>query len=193
MQNANHSGQAVPSSPPAYAPSVPISLYREVTAELQATKTTLDAIKQQNQQLVQQNQRLHHEIEKAVQSALNLRQAAIGVSRLAEVNMAAQDSSKPMSRFEGLSKVDVAPVAAPATFRAPTLAPKSISFDSPFPAETLVTEEDSKPRRKVSLESESAGNSLGGWWLGVAIALIVVTAFGAGFLIVRPLLPSSSK
>lgn len=196
MRNANHAGQAVPSSSPSYAPSVPISLYREVTAELQATKAALEAIKQQNQQLTQQNRHLHQEIEKAVQSTLNLRQVAQSISRTSGENSAVDerlmDERLTSSRSETLPKLDIAPIVVPATPRAPMLS-KLPSLGSPFSPETLVIEQDSKPRRKLLPESESSGNSLGGWWLGVAIALIVVSAFGAGFLIVRPLLPSPAS
>lgn len=191
MRNVTNAGQAVPSSSPSYAPSVPISLYREVTAELQATKAALEAIKQQNQQLTQQNRHLHQEIEKAVQSALNLRQAAQSVSRTSAGNSVVEESLTP-SHFETLPQLEIAPIAAPATPRAPMLS-KLPNLDSPFPPETLVIEQDSKPRRKLLPESESSGNQLSGWWLGVVIALIVVTAFGAGFLIVRPLLPSPAS
>ncbi|NET39889.1 MAG: hypothetical protein F6K19_49375 [Cyanothece sp. SIO1E1] len=64
---------AVPNS---YAPAVPISVYRELAEELQATKSMLESVNGQNQQLAKQNQQLRQEIEKVVQSALQLRQMA---------------------------------------------------------------------------------------------------------------------
>ncbi|NJL23707.1 MAG: hypothetical protein HC895_27585, partial [Leptolyngbyaceae cyanobacterium SM1_3_5] len=59
-----------------YAPSVPITVYRELAAELQATKTLLDSMNTQNQQLARHNQQLRQEIEQLAQSAINLRQSA---------------------------------------------------------------------------------------------------------------------
>jgi hypothetical protein len=205
-RNVNGSGQAVSSSPNSYAPSVPISLYREVTAELQATKATMEAIKTQNQQLIKQNQQLRKEIEKAVQSALNLRQAAASLAPVDAVSTSVPrfELQPEQLRSEQL-RLEVSQVAAPMPPRIATPIAKSLDLDSPFPSEMpfpseqsfppekLVIEQDSKPRRKVQPESESSGGLLAGWWLGITIVLVVVTAFGAGFLIVRPLLPSPSS
>lgn len=181
MRNENQPGQAVANS---YSPSVPISLYREVTAELQSTKASMDALKTQNQQLIKQNQQLRQEIEKAVQSALHLRQTANGMTPPSEPQSKAQ---RPVSApdLEMSYTAPVMPPAPPAQF---------FGVESPFPTEELVYEEDSRPRRKIAIEAESVRRELGGWWLGAAILFIVITAFGAGFLLVRPfLMPSNSK
>lgn len=53
-------------------PTVPMSIYRELAGELQATKQQLDEAKQENQSLHQQNQSLRREIRKLVQSVQNL-------------------------------------------------------------------------------------------------------------------------
>jgi hypothetical protein len=180
--------------PPAsgYAPSVPISVYREVVAELQATKTTMDTLKKQNQLLALQNQQLRQEIEKTVQSALHLRQTA---NEMSAINPDAP-STMPV-------RLDLDPEPEP-KFQIPVMPSRSSTstkrnaegsveskLQNPsFSMQDLVIEEDSKPRRKLQLEKESA-SELSGWWLTAVIGLIIVTAFGAGFLIVRPLLPSS--
>src|ERR671932_193136 len=77
----NHSMQNPPTdryTPPTpankYSPSVPISVYRELAAELQTAQAMLDSLKAQNQQLVKQNQQLRQEVEKVVQSAQHLQQ-----------------------------------------------------------------------------------------------------------------------
>lgn len=59
-----------------YAPTVPMSVYRELSAELQASKAMLDSLNQQNQQLARQNQQFRQEIERLSASALNLQQIA---------------------------------------------------------------------------------------------------------------------
>ena len=166
-----------------YAPSVPISLYREVTAELQAAKLAMESLKTQNQQLAKQNQQLRQEIEKTVQSALTLRQAANGMPT---INPDAPPA--PPMRLDLVQEIEP-------KFQIPMMPARPMKSEPRFEPvavheEDLVIEEDSRPRRKIKLEAESS-SELGGWWLAVAIALIVVTAFGAGFLIVRPLLPSS--
>ena len=55
-----------------YPPSVPLCVYRELTAELQAVQSKLDVITSHNQKLVQENQQLRQEITKVIQSCLEL-------------------------------------------------------------------------------------------------------------------------
>jgi hypothetical protein len=59
-----------------YAPSVPISVYRELATELKTTQAMVDALTRQNQQLTRQNKLLRHEIHRFVQSAEQLAQFA---------------------------------------------------------------------------------------------------------------------
>ncbi|MEL6813905.1 MAG: hypothetical protein AAFP03_03710 [Cyanobacteria bacterium J06598_3] len=81
---------AKPAAPTNYAPSVPMSVYRELAAELRANKAVIDSLNSRNQQLVQQNQFLKQEIHNVVQATLNLGQAA-GVARQAAQEMGAQN------------------------------------------------------------------------------------------------------
>jgi hypothetical protein len=184
MRNPKPSGQApTPQPASAYSPSVPISLYREVTAELQASKAMVDALKTQNQQLAKQNQYLRQEIEKAAQSTLHLRQV---VSNLPPVNA----DTPQVPRVEIMPDFE-ADYSAPTVQRppAPSKTFRSEAIESPFVSNELVFEQDSQPLRKI--QSEKRSSELNGWWLGLIIVMIVVTAFGTGFLIVRPLLPAS--
>lgn len=210
-RTANPPGQVTTPSTSAYAASVPISLYREVVTELQAAKAAMEALKSQNQQLTNQNQQLRQEIEKTVQSALNLRQAA---NTFPSIDAAPTPPVIPAidlaPEFEPEFHIPVMPappqpVVRPAKPESKAPAKATIKSNlkanlkatlkptvAAAPAEKLVIEEDSKPRRKVQLEKESSGE-VSGWWLGLVIVMIVVTAFGAGFLIVRPLLTPNSK
>ncbi len=182
-RTAKTSGQPVPSVS-AYSPSVPISLYREVTAELQTSRATVEALKAQNQQLAKQNNYLRQEVEKAALTTLHLRQV---VSNLPPVNMELPQTP----RVEVMPELEArfAPPAAPR----PQVPKHSQveSTESPFLSDDLVFEQESQPRRKI--QSDKRPTELNGWWLGVIIVMIVVTAFGTGFLIVRPLLPSANK
>ncbi|MGF1492989.1 MAG: hypothetical protein ACFBSC_11170 [Microcoleaceae cyanobacterium] len=63
----------IPSS--SYAPSVPISLYREVSAELQTHREIIESIKVENQQLLQQTHQLRQELGNNTQAAGRLQQA----------------------------------------------------------------------------------------------------------------------
>lgn len=189
MQKTPNRSINLPPQAPAtgYAPSVPISVYREVIAELQATKNSVEAMKIQNQQLAKQNQQLRQEIERTVQAALQLRQVS---NAMPGINPAAP----PAPRLDLMPEVEAAsfqiPVMPPRIPLAPKPEPVPSSLE--FPEEKLVIEEDSKPRRKIKPEQDTHFE-LSGWMLGLVIALIVVTAFGAGFLLVRPLLSPSSK
>jgi hypothetical protein len=180
---ANIKPNAKPAEPPvtppassSYAPSVPISLYREVANELQSAKTRAESLRLQNQELLQQNQHLRIEIERVVQSALQLRQAAEAHS---------STSSSAVLPDAALSAVEVhfdPPIAPPSPLPPPPAPP---SLPHP-PRQPIFTEQQPQQRRTTQVEKNS---ELGGWWLILAILVIVVTAFGTGFLIVRPLLP----
>jgi len=162
---------------PAYAPSVPISVYRQVVQELQLAKQSLEGLQTQsqaaiaalnlkNQELAQQNQTLRVEIERVVQSALQLRQMADH-----------QPASTNQSVSEAPSEVEVH--FAPSAATPPT-------SDHPS-QERLIVEHPIQPRR---LSESSKASEVKGWWLVITILLIVTTAFGVGFVVVRPLLPS---
>ena len=49
-------------------PSVPLSVYRELVKELQATQARAESLEAQNQQLVKSNRQLRQEIEGVVRS-----------------------------------------------------------------------------------------------------------------------------
>lgn len=181
MQSAKTSGQSPRANPNTYAPSVPISVYRELAAELQTVQSQVDFFKTQNQQLVKQNQQLRIEIERVVQSSLQLRQVA--------------DTFQPSS-WTGASEaiapepeISVEPVQLITKPHAPRRnpAPKNEPVVDPaINAEELFTHQESQPQRLPKPEST---RDLSGWWLAGIIFLIMVTAFGAGFAIVSPLLP----
>ncbi|MBC7970315.1 MAG: hypothetical protein H7Z11_09345 [Verrucomicrobia bacterium] len=171
--------QTVGSSNPApRSPSVPISLYREVATELKATQAKMESLTQQNQQLTQQNQQLRVEIERVVQSALQLRQVA-------DAHLPTSALPASSSALQGLELHFQHSPPVPSHV-ADTIAPER---PEPRPvAPSLFTEQEAKPRH--SSQTERSADKAGGWWLAIVICFIIVTAFGTGFLIVRPLLPS---
>ena len=159
-----------------HAPSVPISLYREVATELKATQVRLESLTVQNQQLTQQNQQLRVEIERVVQSALQLRQTA-------EAHLPAHQLPMVTTASQGLELHFQPPASAS------TPPPNPIASENPEPAapKSLFTEQEGNLRQPSSKERHA---EMGGWWLAIVICFIIVTAFGTGFFIVRPLLPS---
>ncbi len=271
----SHHAEPTPSAPTRYAPSVPMSVYRELAAELRSNKAVIDSLNSRNQQLTAQNQRLKQEINNFVQATLNLGQFA-GAARqtaFSELSGTVSDASTASSsekiapntlaklvRPQGeaikaaASADDMNSLASPQlytesaadVFSSSTLQPRRVpspiqksmlsaaSSASPERIPTVKrratksTAATAKPaasprissrlpvstRQKISQSSEvvpqakvppklfteqsgeyrSSGlerkedKEIGGIWLALSIVLIIVTAFGAGFLIMKPLL-----
>lgn len=159
-----------------YSPSVPVSVYRELAAELQATKAMVDSLSAQNTHLTNQNHLLRQNIHQMVQVALQLGHSA-GVAHPAEVEMTL--SSPPREEFPGQSVPQQAIQSVPDSTPKPPKRPKA--------ALSKVFTEQTGENRRYTLES-SASSSLSTLWLILSIAIIIFTAFGAGFLIMRPLI-----
>ncbi|MGP1383187.1 MAG: hypothetical protein ACTS2F_06465 [Thainema sp.] len=213
MPNLNAPSPAAPSSTAAsdasgsaaskYAPSVPISVYRELAAELQNTKGKLDTLNGQNQQLVQQNQRLRQEIQKLAQSAVQTQQVveALPAIRFDPARMSAQtalDFDLPLDAEPTATSVAEARPAAASPARKKVAKGNSPSGKRPAngkapksgkaPEVYVIEQEDKRPVQS----SPKKASDMGGLWLAIAIILIIVSAFGAGFLIVRPFLSDSA-
>lgn len=192
MQNHSADRYVPPRSTNAYSASVPISVYRELAAELQAAQATIDTLKSQNQQLVKQNHQLQQQVDKVVQSAQHLQQivSSFGVGHQVEVPRA-----KPVMQPEP-RHVPPPPSPRPAASTPAMEFPSSMDMDdsepdlSPYSETVVIEQEDPRSRRFPQPEGASDVN---GWMLVVAILLIVLTAFGTGFLIVRPLLNSNKR
>lgn len=159
-----------------HAPSVPISVYRELAAELQFTKDQLGTLKTQNHQLIEQNHNLQVEIDRVVQSALKLQQVnnSFKLTQLPE-------SIAPKLQLEHQFEV---PPSAPKPTKKLRVKQGKRSAATRNPE--LTTEQPMNPSRRTPPQRAEVG----GWWLVLVIFLIVATAFGTGFLLVRPLLPS---
>ena len=164
-----------------YCPSVPISVYRELAAELQAAQAMLDSLNGQNQQLVKQNQKLRQEVEKVLQSTQHLQQVVDSLTPVTSAHTPQRHSIPSEPR-----PTPSIPKSAPSRLKVdvPPPHPHLDASTSPY-RESVVIEEESRSRRTSASEGYREVN---GWVLIVAIMLIVLTAFGTGFLIVRPLL-----
>src|SRR5919202_1819756 len=159
-----------PSNP--YSPSVPISVYRELAAELQESRDIVESLKSQNQQLVKQNQQLRQQVEKVVQSAQHLQQivASFGSVSDAEVPRP-QPTIPPEPPFVAPPPPHPRAASIPEEFVPPPQNPEPVP---PPYTETLVIEQEERPRRTPPSEGLS---DVSGWMLLVAILLIVLTAF----------------
>lgn len=206
MINQKSSDKPSPSPQNVYSPSVPISVYRELAAELQATQTMLDSVHAQNQQLLRQNQYFRTEIDRLAQTVIQSQQslAALPMPFLGDrtplpipapqQQPISQQPSKPVAK----SKLPAAPskVASAKAADSPLDAGNVAALPSNTDAEIqqagtlLFTGQDTT--QPSSLDSDRSGE-INGWWLILTIFLIVIGAFGAGFLIVRPLLQQNSR
>ena len=166
-----------------YAPSVPISIYRQLAAELQATKGVVDSLSSQNQQLTRQNQMLRQEIQRVVHTTMQLGQFA---------GVAPQTGGKvPQTGWEEGRAI---PVPIPVKDGQLPHPDSSNALDRPQPLKALdraltqgklFRETGAAPNHP---EKQTAARDLGGLWLALSVFLIVITAFGAGFIIMRPIL-----
>lgn len=192
MQNPSTDRYTTPTAANKYSPSVPITVYRELAAELQAAQTTIDSLKSQNQQLVKQNQQLQQQVEKVVHSAQHLQQIVSSFSGATATNHVDIPRYKPARQPE---PQPVAPPPPPHHYEPHESVLDSVSFQnepefSPYSETVVIEQEDTRVRRPVQSETVADVN---GWMLIIAILLIVLTAFGTGFLIVRPLLNNNKR
>ncbi|AFY35713.1 hypothetical protein [Calothrix sp. PCC 7507] len=197
-------------SPPAYPPpSVPLSIYRELAAELHTTEAKLDALTAKNQQLTQENQLLRQEITKAVQAFLHLQKLvdpqSVAATPAAPTTPSDRPAPSPATNVKNTTNHPVAkaPPRQQVSRPQPPVTPKSssgkshstefsvpvVEMISPMP-ETIFIEE-----QEVSYYSptEPESKEISGWWLVITILLIMLTAFGAGYLVVRPLFEHQSR
>ncbi|MBI1241886.1 hypothetical protein [Umezakia ovalisporum] len=182
-----HHNPAKPPIPETYLPSVPVYVYRQLAKELQLTQAKLNALTEQKQQLEQENQLLRQEIGKVVESFLHLqkfvnstheRNDPQGTLVTGEVKSPGQKSSPPQQ---------VPPHRPPVV--KPTRVSAPVETNHQRMPETYVVEEEVN----YYPPTEKEVKEFSGWWLAIVILLIIFTAFGAGYLIVRPLLEHQNR
>jgi hypothetical protein len=192
-----------------YRASVPIFVYRELAENLQNTQDELGQIKQFNQELLAQNQQLRQEIIKILQAAEQVQQTV----KLLNPPQVSPLKKKSVTPVNSPPKVSIpAPVIEEKSALVSSIS-EEIQEEKivPFTSNFLATDDNIKPappsgvkvRKKrppmkkerlseedsVKEDQESSSvNTLNGWLLFMAILLIVLTAFGAGFIVIRPLL-----
>ncbi len=236
------------SSASGYQSSVPVTVYRELAAELQSTQAKLSFFQLQNDQLTKQNQMLLQEFEaiaqstdriQAILSQSNLPEAKLsevltGIRASSQINSApSRNNPQPQGRPPAAKPHTAdkpATQASPrkasvqktthaiqeAISRARQLATESTpeieseamvgealyydssfaTFDAPAPIPTkplpkleIREEVSSRPLRREareSMEESQESNGLSGWVLTLTIVAIVLTSFGAGYLLMRP-------
>lgn len=193
-----------PSGQPPVAPntgsSVPISLYKEVTAELQNNQQIMAGLKAQNQELIQQNQLLRRELERIILISMQLQQAA---------NTAEMIMKKP-SEVIGNQANHQASIIPPQLGREKNIDNLPIPGEENFPDESstppvnlpFIREPSALPEKLLTEEKRSylarenqprMPKEVKGTWLIIMIFLIVFAAFGTGYFIVRPMLKPANR
>jgi hypothetical protein len=153
------------------APSVPISVYKELAAELQATRAMIESLNTRNQQLAQQNQTIRLEVERVVQASFNLQQ----VVDFMESPSRGSQTIAEMAGDDGAAGRMV-PLRIP------------VEGDRLPLRGALFTEEPSRPQRVG--KGLKKPKDLGNYGILVTVLIVVLAAFGLGFVAVKQLLPS---
>ncbi len=230
-----------------YQASVPVTVYRELAAELQSAQAKLSFFQLQNEQLTKQNQMLLQEFEAIAQSTdrvqailtqsnlpeSKLSEVLAGIRTSSQINTATSRNPQPQGRPPAAKP---RPVDKPATQASPrkaavqqttnaiqeaisrarqlatesphqnpdeTMGGETLYYDSSFatfdaPVSTQVPtskalpkleireEVSSRPLRTESIEESKESTGLSGWVLTLTIVAIVLTSFGAGYLLMRP-------
>ncbi|WP_083305216.1 hypothetical protein [Moorena sp. SIO4G3] len=171
-----------------YCPSVPISVYRELAAELQATQAMLDSLHSQNQHLVKQHQQLRQEVKKVINSALHLQQVINSLEPVspAEVHRPQQVKPPEPRQAPPIPSQRTGKTIPGGEFSPPQRKPQTPPSSY---RETLVIEQ--QDNRSLRSSQPEAVSYVNGWVLVIAILGIVLSAFGAGFLVVKPILDSN--
>jgi hypothetical protein len=187
-----------------YSASVPLSVYRELALELQDTQATMNSLFSQNQKLTQENQLLRQEINKAVESIMQLQKLAdplasynqqlytpVNFDRENQINQPVTEANRTRNFSSNPQQQKVYRPRKSPNSSAPKkpFHPEPISEYFSVPESVYIEEQEVRyyPSRKK--EPPEAN----GLVLIIAIALIIVTAFGAGYLVVRPFLEHRSN
>ncbi|WP_414517074.1 hypothetical protein [Nostoc sp. PCC 9305] len=188
-----HRNSPTPSTQ-AYPPSVPLSVYRELSTELQAAQARLNALTTQNQQLTQENQLLRQEITKVVESFSRLQNFVDShtTANYPQANQASGDVKSAAKRpvTQPRSPQQVSRSRPSVVSKQPAEKSRRQDFSAPvmemnFPVSEPVFIEEQQVSYYSTTEPDVKG--LNGWWLIITILLIMLTAFSAGYFVVRPL------
>lgn len=167
-----------------YAPSaVPMVVHRQILSELEGAKQHIQALTQDNQRLQKQNQDLLVEIDRVVKSVRRLQGLAEHHPLSPQPISPQPPQQKPPTSHRPPDYRDPYPQAHSQPLYNP------MGEDDPYPA----THPEYPEGTATRLQRDSLQRDTGGWWLILTVLLIVVTAFGTGFLIVRPFLGNSSS
>jgi uncharacterized protein YigA (DUF484 family) len=190
-------------SKPSYTTSVPMSVFREVSTDLRGTQNELTSLKRANQALLQQNQYLKLEMQRVAEQTQEVVNGFVDVENPVELlnrsmaeSIVVEDRLEPdyeshWNAFEPpLPQVPVR-MAMPRikVNRRPQAVRSSQTLSQPQPILGFLQE--ARARLTFPEQGSTVASELSGWKLTMLMMIIVLSAFGAGFLIVRPLMSNS--
>ncbi|MBE9217924.1 hypothetical protein [Dolichospermum flos-aquae] len=203
------------SQPPTnYPPSVPLYVYRELTAELQAIQSKLDVVTNHNQKLAQENQQLRQEITKVIESCLELQKLVDASALSSPVAPQLNKEVKSLTQLQATinnnhevtytnkPKVTAAPPRQETKPQKKAVIKNTHSQNHHQGAAVSGTDINATGSQKVFIEEKkvrfsrptmSNTKELSGWNLLITIVLIMITGFAAGYVIVRPLFQNHSQ
>ena len=189
MQNPSGQQPVAPNT----SSSVPISLYKEVTAELQNNQQIMAGLQAQNQELFQQNQILRRELERIILLSMQLQQAVNTVEMITKNPMAHQPNNHEVGmippQLAREKNIENLPKPVAENFSDESTPPVNLPFireRSALPEKQLLTEEK-RPYIAREIQPQMP-KEVKGTWLIIMIFLIVFAAFGTGYFVVRPML-----
>ncbi|WP_017720766.1 hypothetical protein [Kamptonema formosum] len=190
MRNGTASGNHTPHETHGYSPSVPISVYRQVTADLEAMKAQMEALNAQNLHLARENQQLRQEIDKVIQIAYRLQQIQNTLPPFNPNMPPPPPAPNPPVSAEPPHPSHSSPAGIPqsAGIGNETSNPfpfmDSSSSSSPLSERLFTEQQEIRPSRGSKPPRTS---DMAGVWLVVFLVAIVLSAFGAGYFVVRPM------
>lgn len=140
--------------------AVPLAVYRELAAELQATQTLLDSLHEQNQQLSQDNQQLSQENQQLKSEIVKVVNCVQQMGKVAQ----SLELGEPTVNSNGVSVERAA----------------ELKFSSP---QAVVTQPSNPNPFEVAKEEASEKK-----WFVALLLMIVIGAFGVGYFVARPLM-----
>jgi hypothetical protein len=193
--------------------AVPVSLYRELCHELQAKNGEVNALQLKNQRILDENQQLRQELQRLVQMVMHTHHQVSRIpsadKRLSEEILLeeqfqptsasrsdtiekALSAIKPSGSSNNLIAANNLQPRRPAA-QAPSKSYTSQILNPPPVREEWITGTHQPLAQRLFQQSATLAQDLRGWRLALIISLIILSAFGAGFLIVRPLLNQQSS
>jgi hypothetical protein len=181
--------------------AVPISLYRELCSELQEKNGEVNALNLKNQRILDENQQLRQELQRLVQMVMQTHHQ-VSLIPSADRNLDPSEALPPVAPAIGstagrrplksAAKTAVKPTAAhlPNNLQPSRSAQPLVAYspETAIVREEWITGTHQPQPQNWFQQSATLAQELRGWRLALIISLIILSAFGAGFLIVRPLI-----